>query len=287
MDSPKTQSISANNLLRRVMANQEVAAARPTPVTPAPTARSASPVAPRLQVPVRDFARIVTGIPGYDVLCEGGFRPESINYLVGGPGTGKTILALTYLYHGATLPKPEPGFYITLEQQPGDLIQDMKRFGLDLQPLIDSGLLTVQFYPPDQILKMVSSANNELGGIIETKGIKRVVFDSVTEVGMIALNEPDKRLRLHDIFNILKEKHITALMIAEHQFISLNEYEPEMDEFEADSITCLIHRQRGNTVERGLQIIKMRGTNHNQQVHPLIINENKGISIDSQMIMEE
>ena len=36
--------------------------------------------------------RCPTGIPGFDVLCQGGFYKNSINAILGGPGAGKTTL---------------------------------------------------------------------------------------------------------------------------------------------------------------------------------------------------
>ena len=44
--------------------------------------------------------RVPTGIKGFDQLVEGGFKKNSINLLVGGPGSGKTLFAMAFLYYG-------------------------------------------------------------------------------------------------------------------------------------------------------------------------------------------
>lgn len=236
-------------------------------------------------MPPRLDGRIATGIVGFDILCQGGFKPNSINYLIGGPGTGKTTFALTFLYHGCKFHN-EPGLFVTLEQSPEEVVEDMKRFCIDLQPYREKGLLTIQRVTPSNVTEMITDGNSEIKTIMATKGIKRLAFDSVTEVGMVARNEPEKRLELNKIFTMIKRYNITSIMIAEHQFISLNEYEPEMDEFEADSISCIIHRQRKDLVQRGIQITKMRGTNHNQEAHPLNIVDGKGIVVNYQQTMD-
>lgn len=42
-------------------------------------------------------SRISTGIRGLDEVLEGGFLPSSSYLIVGGPGTGKTILSLQFM----------------------------------------------------------------------------------------------------------------------------------------------------------------------------------------------
>ena len=46
------------------------------------------------------YHRINSGVPGFDSLIEGGFESESINLVVGGSGSGKTIFALQFLLEG-------------------------------------------------------------------------------------------------------------------------------------------------------------------------------------------
>ncbi len=42
-------------------------------------------------------ARVVTGIPGFDEMLEGGFPAGSLISLAGRPGTGKTIFGSQFL----------------------------------------------------------------------------------------------------------------------------------------------------------------------------------------------
>ena len=58
--------------------------------------------------------------------------------LSGGAGSGKTTLCLQYLYEGATR-FGEPGLYVSYEEEPAQIIANARRFGWDLQSLIDSG----------------------------------------------------------------------------------------------------------------------------------------------------
>jgi len=46
-------------------------------------------------------AKAPTGIAGFDEITGGGLPRGRTTLLVGGPGSGKTILALQFLVHGA------------------------------------------------------------------------------------------------------------------------------------------------------------------------------------------
>ena len=59
--------------------------------------------------------KTATGIEGLDKMLMGGVI-QGRNVLLSGPcGSGKSILAMQFLYHGAMLYE-EPGLYITLEE---------------------------------------------------------------------------------------------------------------------------------------------------------------------------
>ena len=85
--------------------------------------------------------RIKTGITGFDELIEGGL-PEGRSFLIsGGTGTGKTIFAMQFLVNGSLM--GEPGIYLTLDERPELIREDMLRFGWNLRSFEDQGLLQI------------------------------------------------------------------------------------------------------------------------------------------------
>ena len=61
------------------------------------------------------IARISSGVKGLDKLTMGGYSAGSINLIAGGPGSGKTILAIQFLISGIL--NGENGIYITFEEK--------------------------------------------------------------------------------------------------------------------------------------------------------------------------
>ena len=57
-----------------------------------------------------------TGVPGFDAVLGGGLPELSFNLIAGGPGSGKTTLAMQILFANAT---PErPALFFTLLGEP-------------------------------------------------------------------------------------------------------------------------------------------------------------------------
>ena len=83
-----------------------------------------------------------TGIPGFDTVLSGGFRPGKSIALSGPPGSGKTTFGMQFLYSGAK-DFDEPGIFVTLSQSPTEIKNDFKSFGWDVQKLIDGGKMII------------------------------------------------------------------------------------------------------------------------------------------------
>ena len=79
-----------------------------------------------------------TGIDGLDKMLEGGIPKGSTVLLVGGPGTGKTILSIQFLIKGIEK-YSEKGIFVCLQEKKNSLYRAMQRFSWDLPRLEKEG----------------------------------------------------------------------------------------------------------------------------------------------------
>jgi circadian clock protein KaiC len=92
----------------------------------------------------RELAKTLTGIRGLDEITRGGLPKGRPTLVCGGPGSGKTLLALTFLVNG-TIHFNEPGVLMTFEENAEEIASDVASLGFDLPELIKAQKLAVDY----------------------------------------------------------------------------------------------------------------------------------------------
>jgi KaiC/GvpD/RAD55 family RecA-like ATPase len=91
----------------------------------------------------QQVAKARTGIPGLDDITNGGLPAGRPTLISGGPGSGKTLLGVSFLVEGARR-FGEPGVLVSFEENAADLALDVRSLGYDLDALCDEKKLLVK-----------------------------------------------------------------------------------------------------------------------------------------------
>lgn len=180
-------------------------------------AHSGIEVFPRLEAqirsngyrPARPSRRADFGIEALDALLHGGIPMPSTTVLAGTTGVGKTLLALQFLAAGAS--KGEPGVYLSFSEEPEPLIARMERLGTPLRPLIEKGLLRIDYRAPlnleaDELLAFLLST------VAETRAT-RCVVDAVDELER-SVPDPQRLTALLTALSVkLRRADVTMLVL--------------------------------------------------------------------------
>jgi len=225
------------------------------------------------------YGKVKTGIPGLDSITSGGFRQGRTLVLTGDPGSGKTTFGLQFLYSGAK-DFDEPGVYVSLAQNLDEIKNDCKSFGLDLENMIQKDKLLMMdarmFKVNDELIEKDDSLyrgeqmpfehlTRLIIKCIKLIGAKRVVIDSVS---ILMTQYEDKfclRQGLQGLIQALENSGVTTLLLSE----SPNDQKPPLEWYAASGIIQLQYNRKQDTMERSIQIIKMRGVKHSEQIHPI------------------
>src|SRR5262245_51486340 len=76
-----------------------------------------------------------TGIGGLDEITDGGLPAGRPTLVCGTAGCGKTLFAMEFLVRGAA-EFGEPGAFISFEETPAELTQNVRSLGFDLDKLV-------------------------------------------------------------------------------------------------------------------------------------------------------
>lgn len=224
--------------------------------------------------------RIPTYINGFDNLINGGFHRRTVNLLSGGPGTGKSIFCMQYLYNGIVKSK-QKGLFISFEEDIKDLKEDAKSFGWDFDFLEKKGWVRFIYLYPYEVTNLHSRLVTEMTKI----NAERIVVDSTSTFGMALEGEYEVRKELYALASHLKNFDCSTIITSEivgeasldhHTAGNLSRF--GVEEFIADSVITLHYLNYGAPHDRAIRIVKMRRTNHYKGPVPLEINE-KGVRV--------
>jgi len=225
--------------------------------------------------------RCQSGVPGFDELCSGGFVRNSVNAILGGPGAGKTIFLLEFLYHGAVTYN-ENGMYISFEPDVVELFKDGMVFGWDLQELDQEGKCKFMRVSPDTD---VVELKKDLTKAIAQFDIKRVCFDPITLFGATEENPARLRAIVLDLVSLLKRLNVTVLLATEtastdteEAGITSSDVRSQYVKFLVDGIVDIYSSGLGGLSDRAVRVAKMRRTNHKRGPIPMMIND-KGMFV--------
>jgi len=215
--------------------------------------------------------RVATGIKGLDDLMEGGIPLHHHVAIFGGPGSGKTTFAFEYLYRGAKL--GEPGVYVSLEETPEDIINNLSSVFTgftDIQDLVDSKKLLI--VKPDKLdIEAVAGVIEEA---IAESNVKRAVIDSLTIMKLPFGTNYEYRQTLFELFSLLRNMDCTVVSTLEAQTASKKDMKYDIEHFVLDGIINVYNLDLEEYRVRALEIFKMRGTHHSERMIPFKITNN-------------
>ena len=219
--------------------------------------------------------RVSSGNVEFDKLIEGGFPRGSLILLAGSPGAGKTVFSANFIHKGV-VDHGEPGVYVCLGESRERFLRDMKRFGMDFEPLIRKGKVAVLDFSLVTDVDIQSALNQVLETII-AMGARRLVIDSLTGILAGVKSELEKRHILRLLYRLVQKTGCTTIVIVDMPWGS-SKIGSGVEEFIADGIILMESEYREGVLERRIKVLKMRGSSHTLRVYKYKIDEEKGIT---------
>jgi circadian clock protein KaiC len=228
-----------------------------------------------------EIAKVPTGIQGLDDITHGGLPRGRPTLVSGGPGSGKTLLGISFLVEGAQR-FHEPGVLLTFEENAEELAQDVRSLGYDLQKLVAERKLLVDYIHVDRS-EIEETGEYDLEGLfvrldhaIKEVGAKRVMLDTIETLFGGLKDTGILRAELRRLFRWLRDRQMTTIVTAERgeQLFTRQ----GLEEYVTDAVIALDHRVHEQISTRRIRVVKYRGSTHGTNEYPFLIDRD-GITV--------
>lgn len=226
--------------------------------------------------------RLSTGVDGLDSLLEGGIPRSFFVAVTGEPGTGKTILCISFIAKGVE--EGDKCIYVTTEESKESIINQALQFGMDLNGAVEEKRLVIidALMGGDERWSMKSLELDELvEKVLEAKrylgyGRARLVVDSMSAFW---LDRPAMARKYSYYLKKVLAKWDFTVMATSQYAISTSQAFGWGLEHVADGIIRFRRALRGGKLRRYVIIEKMRQTNHDLRLYEIEIMKGKGLVI--------
>jgi circadian clock protein KaiC len=237
--------------------------------------------------PAKSSAKAPTGIAGLDEITGGGLPRGRTTLLLGGPGSGKTILSLQSLVHGAQDWK-EPGIFVAFEETSERIVANAASFGWKLAELQRQEKLF--FLDAQPTPDLVQSGSFDLNGMLaaleaQARDMKarRIVFDALDIVLALLPDAAAKRREIYRLHEWLLAHGLTGLITAKtggDETSSISQQPFGFMQFMVDCAVILDHSVVLGVSQRNLRVQKYRGSSFDENESPFLIG-NSGLEVDA------
>ena len=223
-----------------------------------------------MRVETGETDKIPTDVDGLDTILFGGFLRAGFYLLQGDPGSGKTTMALQYLFARAR--QGERALYISLTETRKDLLRTCRAHGWDLNNIQVADLTrSVGNLKSENHYSVFHPAEVELGqttrAIIEAVDAlepQHVVFDGLSEMRLLAEGALRYRHQMLSLKSYFEDRDITVLLL-DDQTNPLGEIQPES--LVGGNLILERYLPGYGGARRRLQVTKVRGATFRDGYH--------------------
>ncbi|AJP74134.1 ATPase domain-containing protein [Sphingomonas hengshuiensis] len=212
----------------------------------------------------RNFVRepLPSGSRALDALLGGGVERGSSVLVLGPAGTGKSLLTLSFI--AAAVERGEAAAMFVFDEELGLLFQRALGIGLDLQAMVDTGLLQIEQVDAAELSP--GELSTRVRHCVEANGARTVVIDSLNGYQAAMPEENALVLHMHELLQYLNRQGVsTFLTVAQHGLVG-DMKSPVDVTYLADTVVLLRYFEALGRVRRAISVIKKRTGAHEDTI---------------------
>ena len=222
---------------------------------------------------MKSTSRVPSGIPGLDTYLAGGVPAARATLVCGAIGTGKTTFAVQFLVAGAK--RGEAGVLVSVDEKPRHILDDMRRFGWELDgPALGPLLTLLDASPyftalrsarPPEAYQIAHDLINRVGAL----NARHLVIDGVTSFTTAGEPTTDRSDFLRMLIRALEDNLDCAIVLTAHEC-----------DWADRIVSAVLHLELGpiaGEVSRSLIVRAIPGAPAAPTAHPFDIVDRRGL----------
>jgi len=229
----------------------------------------------------RPFARetVGSGDASLDRLVGGGLERGSSTLILGPAGTGKSLLALSFV--AAAAKRGEHAAMFVFDEELGLLRDRAKGLGIDVDALTGSGSLTI--FQIDAAELTPGEFSERVRSCVEERGARTIVIDSLNGYQAAMPEEQALILHMHELLQYLNRQGVTTfLTVAQHGLVG-DMKSPVDITYLADTVVLLRYFEALGRVRRAMSVVKKRTGPHEDTIREFMIGS-RGITLGQPLV---
>ena len=221
-----------------------------------------------------DSGPVITSETGLDTLLRGGLARGTTTLLMGPSGTGKSSIALAYLYRA--LASGEPGYLAVFDETRRISVERAAGLGMPLDGFVKDGLLKIDQIDPAELSP--GELASRIQQAVEQHGAKVVIIDSLTGYLNAMPEEQYLVLQMHEISTYLNQKGVTTILIlANHGLVGQMTVSVDLT-YLSDTVILLRYFEAFGRIRRAVSVVKKRVGAHEDAIREFTLSA-KGLTV--------
>jgi len=222
---------------------------------------------------------ITTGSAELNTLLGGGIERGSSTLILGPAGTGKSLMALSFVV--SAIERGEQAAIFVFDEELGLLFDRARGLGIDLQAMLDTERLTVMQVDAAELSP--GELSTRVRNCVEKSGVRTVLIDSLNGYQAAMPEENSLVLHMHELLQYLNRQGVASfLTIAQHGLVG-DMQSPVDVTYLADTVILLRYFEARGRVRRAVSVVKKRTGRHEDTIREFRIDR-RGITLGEPLV---